>query len=80
MINTVSPSLLSIDETINNLVYANRAKNIQTTLKKNTVSINDNIDSQIKYKVVISNLQDELEGLINQLAVKTNIIRAIKNT
>ena len=72
MISTVSPSLLSIDETINTLVYANRAKNIQTTLKKNTVVINDNIDSQIKYKEVISNLQDELEGLRNQLAVKTN--------
>ena len=72
MISTVSPSLLSIDETINTLVYANRAKNIQTTLKKNTISINDNIDSQIKYKEVISNLQDELEGLRNQLAVKTN--------
>ena len=72
MISTVSPSLLSIDETINTLVYANRAKNIQTTLKKNTVIINDNIDSQIKYKEVISNLQDELEGLRNQLAVKTN--------
>ena len=41
-------------------------------LKKNTVIINDNIDSQIKYKEVISNLQDELEGLRNQLAVKTN--------
>ena len=42
---------------------------IQTTFKKNTVSINDNIDSQIKYKEVISNLQDELR---NQLALKTD--------
>ena len=39
MICTVSPSTYSTTETLNTLVYANRAKNIQTTIKRNTVNV-----------------------------------------
>ena len=72
MISTISPSILNIDETINTLVYSNRAKNIQTIIKKNVISAIDH-DSQVnKYDEIISNLTSELEGLRQQLAVKTH--------
>ena len=39
MIATVSPSILSYDDTHNTLTYANRAKGIQLNLRKNNVSV-----------------------------------------
>ncbi len=72
MICTVSPSTYATTETINTLVYANRAKNIQTTIKKNTVNVIDMDYHLNKYDEVISNLTNELQGLRNQLAVQTN--------
>ena len=61
-----------INKTINTLVYSNRAKNIQTIIKKNVISAVDH-DSQVnKYDEIISNLTSELEGLRQQLAVKTH--------
>ena len=72
MISTVSPSLYTIDETMNTLVYSNRAKNIQTIIKKNVISSLDH-DTQVnKYDEIISNLTAELEGLRHQLAEKTH--------
>ena len=72
MISTISPSIFNIDETINTLVYSNRAKNIQTIIKKNVINAVDH-DSQVnKYDEIISNLTSELEGLRQQLAVKTH--------
>ena len=72
MISTISPSVFNLDETINTLVYSNRAKNIQTIIKKNVISAVDH-DSQVnKYDEIISNLTSELEGLRQQLAVKTH--------
>ena len=72
MICTVSPSTYSTTETLNTLVYANRAKNIQTTIKRNTVNVIDMDYHLNKYDEVISNLTNELQGLRNQLAVQTN--------
>lgn len=70
MISTISPSLFCIDETISTLVYANRAKSIQTTVKRNTVDI---VDYQMnKYDEIISQLNNEREELRNQLAIKTH--------
>ena len=72
MISTISPSVFNIEETINTLVYSNRAKNIQTIIKKNVISAIDR-DTQVnKYDEIISNLTSELEGLRQQLAVKTH--------
>ena len=72
MISTVSPSLFCVDETFNTLNYSNRAKNIQTIIKKNVVSVVDR-DSQVsKYRDIISNLTDELEAKRNKLAVITH--------
>ena len=70
MISTISPSIYNIDETINTLLYSNRAKNIQTIIKKNVVSTIEH-DSQVnKYDSIISNLSSELQGLRQELAVK----------
>ena len=72
MISAISPSVFNIEETINTLVYSNRAKNIQTIIKKNVISSIDR-DTQVnKYDEIISNLTSELEGLRQQLAVKTH--------
>ena len=81
MISTISPSLFSIDETVNTLLFANRAKNVQTIVKKNIISNNNNLkdkneadmEYQInKYDEIISNLNNELENLRHNLAVKTH--------
>ena len=70
MISTISPSIYNIDETINTLLYSNRAKNIQTIIKRNVVSTIEH-DSQVnKYDTIISNLSSELQGLRQELAVK----------
>ena len=70
MISTISPSIYNIDETINTLLYSNRAKNIQTIIKRNVVSTIEH-DSQVnKYDEIISNLSSELQGLRQELAVK----------
>ena len=70
MISTISPSIYNIDETINTLLYSNRAKNIQTIIKKNVVSTIEH-DSQVnKYDSIISNLSSELQGLRQELVVK----------
>ena len=70
MISTISPSIYNIDETINTLLYSNRAKNIQTIIKRNIVSTIEH-DTQVnKYDEIISNLTSELQGLRQELAVK----------
>ena len=70
MISTISPSIYNIDETINTLLYSNRAKNIQTIIKRNVISTIEH-DSQVnKYDEIISNLSLELQGLRQELAVK----------
>ena len=70
MISNVSPSTFNVEETLNTLIYSNRAKNIQTIIKKNIINTADR-DSQVnKYDEIISNLTSELELLRQQLAVK----------
>ncbi len=88
MISTISPSLFSIDETVNTLLFANRAKNVQTIVKKNIISNNNNLkdkneadmEYQInKYDEIISNLNNELENLRHNLAVKTHNHHLLRN-
>ena len=43
MIANVGPSTLHFEESINTLKYANRAKNIKTTAKRNVVDVNYHI-------------------------------------
>ena len=72
MISNISPSVVTIDETINTLVYSNRAKNIQTIVRKNVVSSMEHISQVNKYDEIISNLSSKLEELRHELAVKTH--------
>ncbi len=69
MIANISPSIFSLDDTLNTLKYANRAKNIKTNIKINILDVDYHIN---KYDEVISNLKNELENLRHKLAVKTH--------
>jgi kinesin family protein 18/19 len=68
MIANISPSIMSIEETLNTLKYANRAKNIKITLKKNIVEKEVHID---KYDNVVNVLKNEIDTLKQQIEVKT---------
>ena len=70
MISTISPSIFNIDETINTLLYSNRAKNIQTIIKRNVISSIEHDTQMNKYDEIISNLTSELQELRQELAVK----------
>jgi kinesin family protein 18/19 len=67
MIANISPSLLCIEDTINTLKYANRAKNIKVNIKKNIKDKNLHIS---KYDDVINALKSEVEYLKVQLDAK----------
>ena len=71
MIVNVSPSLLSFDDTINTLNYANRAKNIKTSVKKNIQQHNPT-----KYDEMINAMKEEVDDLKNQLTSKAQNIDA----
>ena len=75
MIANISPSIISIEETINTLKYANRAKNIKINVKKNVVQ-DVNVSN---FDHMIESLKSEIENLRHQLAVKThnNLINSI---
>lgn len=69
MIANISPSIYTLEDTLNTLKYANRAKNIKTNIKRNVLDVDFHIN---KYDEVISNLKNELESLRHSLAVKTH--------
>ena len=71
MIANISPSILSIEETLNTLKYANRAKNIKIKLKKNVVENDYHIS---KYDDVVNSLKYEIEELKKQLVKKNDVI------
>lgn len=64
MIAAVAPSEACFEETINTLKYANRAKNIKTTAKKNVLSVNYHIS---EYESLISDLRAEVASLKGRL-------------
>ncbi|KAJ0400196.1 hypothetical protein P43SY_009513 [Pythium insidiosum] len=64
MIANVSPAATSLEETLNTLKYANRAKNIKTTVTRNVLSVDHHIT---EYANVISGLKDEIASLKKQL-------------
>ncbi|KDO28290.1 hypothetical protein SPRG_06341 [Saprolegnia parasitica CBS 223.65] len=61
MIANISMSVLSFEETVNTLKYANRAKNIKTTV---TLNVNHHIS---EYVSLIANLRQEITNLKTQL-------------
>jgi kinesin family protein 18/19 len=60
MIANISGAVSSFEETLNTLKYANRAKNIKTTVKRNVLNVNYHIS---EYKSLIGNLHNEISGL-----------------
>ncbi|XP_053576369.1 kinesin-like protein KIF18A [Bombina bombina] len=70
MIAAVSPSSLSYDDTYNTLRYANRAKDIQSSVKSNVVSLDSHISQYVKIceqqKQEIAILKDKLQRYENQ--------------
>eukprot|EP01127_Copromyxa_protea_P005280 TRINITY_DN15230_c0_g1_i1.p1 TRINITY_DN15230_c0_g1~~TRINITY_DN15230_c0_g1_i1.p1 ORF type:complete len:805 (-),score=119.08 TRINITY_DN15230_c0_g1_i1:73-2127(-) len=67
MIANVSPSSLSFEDTHNTLQYANRAKNIRTTIKRNEVNVKYHVS---QYKTIINDLRREVTDLKAQNAQK----------
>ncbi|XP_078103467.1 kinesin-like protein KIF18A isoform X2 [Sander vitreus] len=64
MIANVSPSSKSYDDTHNTLKYANRAKEIKSSLKSNVVSLDSHIG---QYAVICEKQRQEIQQLKNKL-------------
>lgn len=64
MIANISAAVTCFEETLNTLKYANRAKNIKTTVSRNVVSVNHHIS---EYVSLISNLRGEISRLKGKL-------------
>lgn len=64
MIANVSPSSKSYDDTHNTLKYANRAKEIKSTLKSNVVSLDSHIG---QYAVICEKQRQEIQQLKEKL-------------
>jgi len=64
MIANISPSIKCIEDTLNTLKYANRAKNIKITIKQNVQEVGYHIE---KYDDIIKKLKDEIEDLKDKL-------------
>ncbi|KEP64256.1 UNVERIFIED_CONTAM: kinesin motor domain-containing protein [Hammondia hammondi] len=65
MIANISPAHTQFEDTHNTLKYANRAKNIKTAAKRNTLSVKYHLE---KYTHVIDGLQAEVSTLRAKLA------------
>ncbi|KAM9302268.1 kinesin-like protein KIF18A [Gastrophryne carolinensis] len=70
MIAAVSPSSLSYDDTYNTLKYANRAKDIKSSVKSNVVSVDSHISQYVKIceqqKKEIAMLKEKLKNYEEQ--------------
>lgn len=64
MIANVNPAESSFEETLNTLKYANRAKNIKTTVQRNVLNVNYHIS---EYVALINNLRNEIKLLKEQM-------------
>lgn len=71
MIANISLAAASVEETLNTLKYANRAKNIKTTVTRNVLNVDHHIT---EYVGVISGLKDEIAALKKQLVRQQDAI------
>ncbi|CAH6788144.1 Kif18a [Phodopus roborovskii] len=73
MIAAVSPSSLFYDDTYNTLKYANRAKDIKSSLKSNVLNVNSHISQYVKIcnmqKAEILMLKEKLKAYEEQKAL-----------
>ena len=67
MIANVSPSINTFDDTYNTLKYANRAKNIKTSVTRNVLNAQYHISN---YENIINNLREENARLKNELMLR----------
>ena len=65
MIANISPSYMCYEDTLNTLKYADRAKQIKTVVKRNTLNVEYHISN---YKNIINNLRSEITNLKGQLS------------
>ncbi|KAK6192439.1 hypothetical protein SNE40_003907 [Patella caerulea] len=66
MIAAVSPSSMSYDDTYNTLKYADRAKNIRATLKKNILNVDFHVS---RYGQIVEDLRKEIIELKSKIAL-----------
>jgi kinesin family protein 18/19 len=66
MIANISSADSSFEETLNTLKYANRAKNIKTTVQRNVLNVNYHIS---EYVQLINNLRGEIKVLKDQIGM-----------
>ena len=64
MIAAISTASTSYEDTFNTLRYANRAKTIKTTLKKNIMNVNQHVSQYVK---IVETLKDEISSLQGKL-------------
>jgi kinesin family protein 18/19 len=64
MIACISPAHSAVEETLNTLKYAERARNIKNKVTQNTKEVETH---NLEYKEIINNLKNEIEMLKNQL-------------
>lgn len=64
MIANISPSFMCYEDTLNTLKYADRAKQIKTVVKRNTLNVEYHISN---YRNIINNLRSEIVNLKGQL-------------
>ena len=67
MIANVSPSINTFDDTYNTLKYANRAKNIKTSVTRNVLNAQYHISN---YENIINTLKEENARLKNELILR----------
>jgi len=77
MIANISPSIQTFEDTRNTLSYANRAKNIKTSVQRNVLSVQCHISN---YDQIIKNLKTEIQELKTQLSKKDFSINTIVST
>eukprot|EP00755_Sulcionema_specki_P007929 Sspe_Gene.39538::Locus_19075_Transcript_1_1_Confidence_1.000_Length_2056::g.39538::m.39538/K10401/KIF18_19; kinesin family member 18/19 len=70
MIANVSPSHVSLEETLNTLKYANRAKNIKAKVSRNVISVQYHIS---QYTRIINDLKAEIIDLRAQLTAAKSV-------
>ena len=66
MIANISAAESSFEETLNTLKYANRAKNIKSTVRRNVLNVDYHIS---EYVQLINNLRNEIKGKDNRIFI-----------
>lgn len=76
MIANISPGNESYEDTHNTLKYANRAKNIKTSLKKNVHNVEYHVS---KYTQIINQLKNEVSTLKRELEGKSDMPNSVQS-